>query len=414
MERGDRDRARERESERKGLRRRGRGKAAQGASPRVVGCGYIRAVPHVRQLVAPVVAVLLAAPAVSAQPRGGGPAATASEAARPARARALPFAAAVVPGVLVHGSGHFAAGDRSVARRLLVMEGIGLGMVAAGGVPLYLTGASRHYAGPQVALIVSGIGVFGMSWLADLYGAASGGLDAARPDPGAPMEAEAGYGYVYDPRFDYRQFAVVSGALRLGAYRFAPSAWVALDDDNQRLRLEAARRLMGTRSGHATGDASTLEVTAALTHHRYPGDEFAVSTGEAALAGRLDMARLGSSLAGSFAEMSLGLGAELTSYYAPGAGADLGELLLVRFGYGVIVGRPGELHGEATLYYDHRRDTFTGGISPGTGPGSGFAGFFGADLLLYIGARWGVHAGFEQGAARVAHLGLVMRMGESR
>ncbi len=124
------------------------------------------------------------------------------------------------------------------------------------------------------------------------------------------------------------------------------------------------------------------------------------------------MARLGDTLAGSFAELSLGLGAELTSYDHPGAGSDLGELLLARFAYGVSLGRPGGVRGEASLYYDHRRDTFTGGISPGTGPGSGFAGFVGADLLLYIGARWGVRAGFEQGAARVAHLGLVMCLGE--
>jgi len=52
-------------------------------------------------------------------------------------------------------------------------------------------------------------------------------------------------------------------------------------------------------------------------------------------------------------------------------------------------------------------------VSPGNGPGSGFAGLFGADLLLYIGERWGLRARFEQGAARVAHLGVIMRMGES-
>ena len=339
---------------------------------------------------------------------------TEQAAPRPRAPRALPVAAAVVPGLLVHGAGHFAAGQRRVARRLLVMEGVGVGMLLAGGVPLLLTGASRSHAGPSVALVVSGVGVFGLSWLADLYGAASGGRAQSSPlGAGVPVEVEAGYGHVYDPRFDYRQFAVMAGALRLGATRLSPSAWIALDDDNQRLRLEAARRFIGAGSARPTGDASTLEVTAALTHHRYPGDDFAVSTGEASLGGRLDMGRLGDSMAGSFAEMSLGLGAEVTNYYAPGAGADLGEILLVRFGYGVMIGHPGGLHGETSLYYDHRRDTFAGGVSPGNGPGSGFAGLFGADLLLYIGERWGLRARFEQGAARVAHLGVIMRMGES-
>jgi hypothetical protein len=329
------------------------------------------------------------------------------------RGRLLPLAAAVVPGVLLHGSGHFVAGERRAARRLLVMESVGLGMFLAGGVPLLLTGASRHHAAPSVGLVVTGIGVFGLSWLADLYGAASGGLESTPLSP-APIEIEAGYGYVYDPRFDYRQFAVVGGALRLGAMRLSPSAWLAMDDDNQRVRLEGARRLVGAGSARPTGDGSNLEIVAALTHHRHASDDFAMSTAEAGVAGRLDMARVGDSLAGSFADLSLGLGAELTSFYTPGAGADLGELLLVRFGYGVTLGRPGGLHGEASLYYDHRRDTFTGGLSPGNGPGSGFAGLFGADLLLYIGARWGIRARFEQGAARVANLGLIMRMGDTR
>ena len=330
------------------------------------------------------------------------------------RGRLLPVAAAVVPGLLLHGAGHFAAGERRVARRLLVMEGIGLGMFVAGGAPLLLTGASRHSAAPSVALVVTGVGIFGLSWLADLYGAASGGTAAAPAGPGAPIEVEAGYGYVFDPRFDYRQFAVVGGALRLGATRLSPSAWIAVDHDNQRLRLEGARRFIGAGSARPTGDGTMLELQAALTHHRYPGDEFAVSSGEASVAGRLDMARLGDSLSGSFADLSLGLGTEVTNYYRPGAGADIGELLLVRFGYGVAIGRPGGLHGEAKLYYDHRRDTFTGGVSPGNGPGSGFAGFFGSELLLHLGSRWGLRARLEQGAARVGQVGLIMRMGESR
>jgi hypothetical protein len=327
------------------------------------------------------------------------------------RPRPLPIAASLVPGLLVHGAGHFVAGERAVARRLFVMEGIGLGMAGAGGSYLVATGASRHYAGPPIALIVSGLGLFGISWLADVVGTAGGG-HAAEASAGPPIEIEAGYGYVDDPRFDYGQFAVAGATVRLGATRLSPGAWLALDDDNQRLRLDAAYRLIGARSARPTGDASALEVTGALTHHRYPGDGFDVSTAEAAVSGRLDLGRLGRSLSGSFADMAVGLGAEVVNYHPSGAGADLGEILLARFGYGMLIGRPGRVHGEASIYYDHRRDTFTGGLSPGNGPGSGFAGFFGADLLLYIGARWGVRARFEQGAARVAHLGLVARFGD--
>jgi hypothetical protein len=341
-----------------------------------------------------------------------------AEAARDRRPRLLPVAAALVPGVLLHGAGHFAAGDRRTARRLFALEGIGLGLFTAGGVPLLVTGASRHYSGPTVAFLVSGIGVFGLSWLADIYGSAAGDSRAGAPpaiSPGSlvPLEVSAGYGYVYDPRFDYRQFGVVGATAWIGPLRLAPSAWIALDDDNQRLRQEASWRVVGRGSTRPTTDGSTIEATVALTHHRYPGERFDVTTGETSLGGRLDMARVGDSLAGSFAEMSLGVGLEVTNYHAARAGADLGELLFVRFGYGVVVGRPGSFHGEVSLYYDHRRDTFAGGVSPGGGPGSGFAGLFGAGLAVHLGGRWGVRALVEQGAARVAHVALTARLGRS-
>ena len=321
--------------------------------------------------------------------------------------RAAALGAAVFPGVLAHGSGHFVLGERRAARRLLAAEGIGLGVAAAGGVPLFLTGASRHYTAVPVALLVSGAGVLLLSWAADLYGA-SGAAGPRTPPAAAPVELELGYGYVQDPRFDYGSFAIAAASVDVGPVALAPVAWLALDDDNQRLRLEGRYRFW------RGDDASRLEVTAAATHHRYPDDGFAVSTLEGAVGGRLDMARVGDTMAGSFADLSLGLGDELTNYYTPGAGADLGEMLLVRFAYGVAFGCPGRVHGEASIYYDHRRDTFAGGISPGTGPGSGFMGLIGAEGLVHLDARWGVRVRVEQGAARVFSAGILTRFGDSR
>jgi hypothetical protein len=350
-----------------------------------------------RRIVAlvPLVAVILcaAAPAASGE--------------RPVskRRRAAAIAASLVPGVAVHGAGHFVLGERAVAGRLLVGEGIGLGVAAAGAVPLVLTGASRHAAALPIAMVVSGVGVFALSWAADVYGAIGAAGPRAPREP-APVELELGYGHVYDPRFAYRNFAVTAASIGLGRVRLAPIAWVALDDDNQRLRLE------GTYDLWRGADASRLALLAAATHHRYPDDGFAASTLEAQVAGRLDMARVGDSLAGSFADLALGIGGELTDYDVPGAGADLGEMLLARFAYGVALGgRGAPVAGEASIYYDHRRDTFAGGISPGTGPGSGFIGFFGAEALVHLGARWGARARFEQGSARVFSLSLLTHLG---
>ena len=327
--------------------------------------------------------------------------------------RAAALGAAVIPGLVAHGSGHFVLGERRVARRLLIASGLGLGLAAAGGLPLVLTGASRHDTAVPIAMLVGGVGVFALSWAADLYGATGAAGPRSPPEP-APVELELGYGQVHDPRFAYRSFAITAASVGLGPFRLAPISWVALDDDNQRLRLEGSYRFAGQGGTRATGDASRIEVVAAATHHRYPDDGFAVSTLEASLAGRLDMARVGDSLAGSFADLSLGIASELTNYYQPGAGADLGEMLLARFGYGVALGCPGgPVRGEASIYYDHRRDTFTGGISPGTGPGSGFVGLFGAEALVHLGSRWGARVRFEQGAARVFSLGILTRFGDS-
>jgi len=321
--------------------------------------------------------------------------------------RAAAIGASVVPGLLAHGSGHFLLGDHETARRLLIGEGAGLGVGAAGAIPLWLTGASRHYAAVPIAMVVSGVGVFALSWAGDVYGASGAG--GPRPPLGtAGVELELGYGYVYDPRFDYRSFAVTAASVGLGPVRLAPISWIALDDDNQRTRLE------GSYTFWRGDDASRVEVTAAATHHRYHDDGFNVSTAEASIGGRLDMARVSDTMAGSFADLSLGIGSELTNYYAPGAGADLGEMLLGRFAYGIALGcAASPVRGQASIYYDHRRDTFTGGISPGTGPGSGFIGFFGVEGLVHLGAPWGARVRFEQGAARVLSVSLLARLGET-
>src|SRR5690606_11710960 len=331
----------------------------------------------------------------------GGPGAPPASEVGPRR-RALAVTASIVPGVLVHGAGHFVAGEPAAARRLLTLELVGLGMLGTGGALLIATGASRHYSAPSVGLVVSGIGLFGVSWLADIFGSAGGAGLGGEPDLARhPIDLELGYLYASEPQFDYSQFATAAARFELGAYRIEPSAAIALDADNQRLRLDAARRFLGAGSARPTGDGSRLELAGALTHHRYGDDDFSVTTGELALAGRLDLARLSRTTAGSFAELAVGLAGEVTDYKQAGAGADLGEMLLTRFAWGVYLGRPGgAAHGEASISYDHRRDTLAGGISPGEGPGSGFVGLFGASAILYLGPRWGVRAELEQGAAR--------------
>lgn len=313
----------------------------------------------------------------------------------------LPGLVALVPGALLHGSGHWVAGDRGTARRLLVLSGVGLGVAAIGAAPLALSGAARRVNGPTIPLILGGAGTFTLSWIADVYGAFGGASLAGRAPAPSRWWIELGYAHVYDPQFAYDHFAVIDTSWRAGDLRLSPSAWIATDDDNQRLRLEAAHRI-GRR-----GDG-WIDVAAAATYHRYGSDDFASALGEISVTGRLDLAEVGASLRGSYAELTAGVGLELVDYRLAGVPLDVNDLLLGRFAYGFYVGELAELE----LSYDHRRDDFAAGLSPGANQGSGFAGHVGARARFWASPSWGLTAEVVSGAALIARVGAAWRFGD--
>jgi len=226
------------------------------------------------------------------------------------------------------------------------------------------------------------------------------------------LETALGYRYVYDPVFAYRSFVAYDIDWRIGRLRFSPSAWFALGDTNSRLRVVSAYRLVGPMpaASEPAADGSYLEVDTALTRHAYTSDRFATTTIEFALSGRLDMRRFAKSLAGSFAEMGFGWALQSYEYAVDGVRADIGELLLARFGYGIYLGWPGAPHGEVMLYYDHRHDDFAAGLKlPGLG--SGVAGHFGADARLYWNEQWGTRLEAAVGSAYVVGASMLFRYG---
>ena len=331
------------------------------------------------------------------------------------RANALSVTATVLPGLLVHGSGHLAGGDPKTGYRLLAIEGAGLGLLAAGFIPIVLTGTSRRIIGTAAALSVLGVGLFAISFLADVYGIAAPAGGFGSPPIYTPIVQTAlGYRYVYDPVFSYRQFLVQDIDFRTGPWRLHPSAWFALDDTNARLRAHVAYRITGPmpRTRPASRDGSFLDVDLALTRHAFTSNRFATTTGEVAVAGRLDMVRIGPSLRGSFAEMSVGIALQTYAYDTNARKADVGELLLARFGYGMYIGRPGRTRGEVTLYYNHRHDDFAAGLKS-AGLASGVPGHFGVAAHLYVSDHWGLAAEGAVGSAYVTGLSVLFRHGDS-
>jgi hypothetical protein len=323
--------------------------------------------------------------------------------------------AAVVPGLLVHGAGHYVAGDKRTAWRLLALEGVGLGAVGGGLVTLAATGASRRLVAPVATFTIAGVGLFAISAMADLYGVLAPPGGTGEPLREAPrFAAELGLRHVYDPVFPYGTFSYQALEARLGGLRLSQSSWYSLNEhQNRRLRFEGAWRFVGPRPAgrERASDGSFLEFETAFTDHDYASDGFAVTTVEGSLHSRLDLARVGPTLAGSFAEFHAGLALASNRYARhPDEGDDL---LLGGFAFGVYLGRRADRWGEAKIYYDHRHDGFAAGLKM-RGLGSGVPGHFGARALFFFDRSWGAQAEVEAGSAYVTGLSLLYRYGVSR
>ncbi|MBX3184939.1 MAG: hypothetical protein KF915_20120 [Polyangiaceae bacterium] len=322
---------------------------------------------------------------------------------------------AVVPGALVHGLGHYAAGHSTTGGRLLLTQGIGLGVLLGGGAVLVLTGASRDFVGPSAALVIGGAGLFGISYFADIYGVAVPGELRGRASGRAYSTSELGIAYVNDAQFDHRWFLTAGFERWLGPVRLKPTGWFSLGHPNERLRLEVTQRLHGAMPGAPAQDGSSFDLSLAGTRHDFSPERFATTTLEGTVGGRLDLVRLGPTLRGSFAEMAVGWAFTRTGYDVRGLNgakipADHSEILLYRMGFGSYLP---EGQGELSLYYDHRHDGYAAGFLMG-GLGSGVAGHFGFQGRYFPKSRalqdsLGVGLDAQVGSARVLGLSLLFR-----
>lgn len=339
----------------------------------------------------------------------------------PAAPRWVPPVVAVFPGVLVHGSGHFVAGERSTAWSLLKYEAIGVGALLLGGAALAATGASRRTIEPAILTAAAGGGLLATSWLADLYG-----VLAPKGGAGAPLrvlpsfEAQLGTRLVDNPTVAGRYFLGPSFDVRAGGWRLSPGAWLPIDGSGQlRYTGQIAYRVVGPRAtpAHVVPDGSSFDVVLGVIHHRYsedahgaiPGAAFDMTTVDLHLEGRYDLRRVGRSLTGAFVEGAAGVG--LGAYHYPVAGTtEANTVLVARFAFGFDLGHRVERWGQARIFYDHRHDDFAGGLKM-PGLGSGALGYFGVEGSAYLTRDWGIRGEVQAGSAWVIGLGIVRRFG---
>ncbi len=300
-------------------------------------------------------------------------------------------------GFVARGVGSWYVNDSRTAKRLAKLGALGLGMMIAGGVPTGVSGGNPYLLVPFVPMLVLGTGLFVQTWAADIFNAA--GVDQiGQPRARVPWAIEAGLVYTRDA---YRNRAMVRGAARVASGRLELGATAyALDRKGTYVAgdLSIGVRILGSEAhGGRIDDGSYVIVRGTARMRDDAEDRVQVATGEIEVAGRLDLYRVSNVLDGSFAEMSIGGGLERAAFETED---EKGGLLLGRFAYGVYLGQ----RGEAQLFYDHRRDSFAGGIAAYRA--AGFVGSVGAMADVRVRGRWGVHAELEIGSAWVTSLAL--------
>ncbi len=309
--------------------------------------------------------------------------------------RAAAIALSIVPGILVRGTGSYIARDPRTGRRLLFTSGIAAGTLVVGAVGSGGTGGNPKLIVPFVPMVVAGAGVLVQTWLADIYRAA--GADTGSPRAHTPWSFELGSTYTHDA---YRNRALLRGAVRFGYHRFEVGAggYLHAGGDTRAADVDVNVRILGADpTGGVIADGSWLGVRATGRFRSDDDDRVRVLTAEIELIGRLDLERIESTLHGSFAELSTGVGVDRAAF----TGAhETGGLLLGRFAWGMYLRE----RGEAKLFYDHRRDSLAGGIAASRA--AGFVGSVGAEAQLRVVGRWAVRGELEVGSAWVATLAL--------
>jgi hypothetical protein len=309
---------------------------------------------------------------------------------------AWPIAAALVLGPVAHGAGHFVAGQTGTGLKLLAAEGLGVLATVAGLAGLAATGASEKTTAPLAGLAALGVGLFGTSLLADVYGVVTPPGGFGQPVLRPALLAEAGLYGVIDPVFDYNALAHLNGRAFLGRHSLALEGYFGVDHSNQRLRGVYAYRFIEC-------DAATyLEAELGAVHHRYAPEHFSMTFAEAAISGRLSLGRVAPTLQGAFVDGAFGLAFGGHRYFDLETESD--SMLLMRVAFGVFIGDGGSW----TLYYDHRHDGYAAGLKM-FGLGSGVLGHIGTALQYFFSPDWGVAVRAETGSAHVLGASVLFR-----
>ncbi len=322
-------------------------------------------------------------------------------------------AGAVVPGLMLHGSGHWIAGDHSTGYKLMLTQLTGMVMAVGGIAILGVTGADPRFTPPGALIAIYGVGLFWGSWLADLYG-----VVAPEEGFGKPLTRQAwigyrgGYRYVDSPVFVDRAHAATVGlSYRTGRFGLDFDAATVVTSGESEVGTDLRLRLSGPRPDKRSSDGTFSDLVVGYDYRDFDRGQFETHTVDLYWSNRWDLRRFAPSLRGAFVIGGAGVALQTIAY------DDLpnifSTLLLSRMGFGIDLGASATGWGEALLYYDHRHDGPAAGFKA-NGLGSGNAGHFGASWRQHVWGGWGFFAGTEIGSAWVLRTGIERQFGGTR
>lgn len=322
------------------------------------------------------------------------------------------IAGSIIPGLLVHGSGSWLSGDDDTSKRLLILQGTGIGVTGGSLAALALTGAARDWVGLFATTTVFGVGALGVSFLADVYRTALPKGMGRHPGHIPWGTTEVGLLWVNGPHVDLGPVVNVSATLHSGrwitAAQTAHSPWSL----HAAARLESGYRLLGAAENepNETAGGGHASLFFGLTGERYGEEGFSSSGSEVRLEARIDSEHLAPHVRGAFVEWELGYAARRTSFPLTRRYHD-DSLLIAGVAFGAYHGDATRRGGATRLYYNHRHDGYAGGLVT-TGIGSGVAGRVGFDSRHFFSPRWGFRIGAEVGSAWVFGIHLITQFWE--
>ncbi len=316
----------------------------------------------------------------------------------------LSGAASLFPGIILHGSGHFVAGDRETAKDLFIIESGSLFAFLGFSAYFGYTGASSKVSGPVVPLIATSGTVFLLSWFADIYGSTVGmnrsniGINISRR---RYIKLITGYLYVDDVQFDYRGFLHYGFEIRYNAFFLKPVIWQSRDDNNARYLVEAGYELAGP-SGVVFKDHRGILRAGPLFrggYHDYNDYGFNKKWIDICVTSEFSPGAIWKSLRGSRIFFEWGYNREWVTFTVIDKSPVFEtDQVLFKSGFGIDLGNLYSPAGSISFYYNHRRDDFTGGMT------GGFTGYVGLKGEVAIMKRFSLSLDYSYGAARVLDL----------